>query len=92
MPESMGRPDLPESYLPHYNEADMEHMVLGRSERIAFVGVISEKAAVVGFPTIEGKMDYMAFYTENDGGRRWCNDLFMYYWSQVEHVHPPTES
>ena len=92
MPESMGRPDLPESYLPHYDEADMKHMLLGRSESIAFVGVISEKAAVIGFPTIEGKMDYMAFYTKNDVGHRWCNDLFMYYWSQVEQVHPSTES
>jgi predicted transcriptional regulator len=91
MPEKMARPDLPDSYLPHYDENDMERMYLGWSKSISFVGVISEKAAVVGFPTLEGKMDYMAFYTTEVPAIRWCNDLFMYYWNQVEPVHPTIE-
>ncbi len=91
MPKSMVRPDLPESYLPHYEEEDMERMFLGWSESIEFVGVLSERAAVVGFPTIEGKMDYMAFYTNGETALSWCNDLFNYYWNQVKPIHPSSD-
>ena len=57
MPKSLTRPDIPNSYLPHYEAQDRERMLLGWADSIEFVGVISEKAAVVGFPTIDGKMD-----------------------------------
>jgi len=88
MTQSTSRPDIPEAYLPHYNEEDREKMLLGRADEITFVGVISEKAAVVGFQTTSGTMDYLAFYTQYDLALRWCYDLFMHYWMQVEPIHP----
>jgi predicted transcriptional regulator len=66
-------------------------MNLGRIKSVQFVGVISERAAIVGFPTSDGKMDYLAFYTENELALRWCEDLFMYFWNQVESEHPAEE-
>ena len=89
MPRSMTRPDIPDSYLPHYDAQDRERMLIGWSDLISFVGVISEKSVVVGFPTVNGKMDYLAFSADNDDSLKWCSDLFMHYWNQVEHIHPP---
>ena len=91
MPDDMARPSLPESYLPHYDSDDRTRMNIGRIKSVQFVGVISESAAIVGFPTTDGKMDYLAFYTENELALRWCEDLFMYFWNQVESVHPTEE-
>ena len=89
MPESMVRPDLPDAYQPHYDQSDMERILLGWTQSIAFVGVISKKSAVVGFPSIDGKMDYLSFNAEDDLALQWCKDLFLHYWHQVEPVHPP---
>ena len=91
MPEELGRPNIPDSYLPHYDADDQKRLNLGRTNSIDFVGTISESAAVVGFPTLDGKMDYVAFYTENEIGLRWCQDLFMHYWNQIESTHPTDE-
>jgi len=91
MTKNTSRPDIPEAYLPHYSEEDMEKMLLGWTDKIAFVGVISENAAVVGFQTAGGTMDYLAFYTQHELALRWSYDLFMHYWMQVEHSHPINE-
>lgn len=91
MPEDLGQPHIPDAYLPHYNSDDMNLLNLGRTKSIDFVGTISERAAVVGFPTLDGRMDYAAFYTENEIALRWCRDLFLHYWNQIESTHPVDE-
>ena len=91
MPSNMERPDIPDAYLPKYDDQDRERMLLGWTDSIDFVGVISEAAAVVGFPTVGGKMDYHSFLVMSDVALRWCTDLFLYYWEQVESVRPPQE-
>ncbi|MFW9792789.1 MAG: helix-turn-helix transcriptional regulator [Candidatus Thorarchaeota archaeon] len=91
MPEDLESPILPASYIPHYDTDDRMRMSLGRAKSVNFVGVISEKAAVVGFPTIDSTMDYLAFYSENEAAVYWCRDLFLHFWDQVEPVHPADE-
>ena len=88
MPVGIARPNLPESYFPHYDADDRMRMNLGNTESVKFVGVISENASIVGFPTIDGKMDYLAFYSENEIARSWCRELFLYFWNQVEPENP----
>lgn len=91
MPEELGRPNIPDLYLPHYDPDDQKRLNLGRTKSIDFVGTISERAAVIGFPTLDGKMDYSAFYAESEIALRWCRDLFLHYWNQIEPTHPVGE-
>lgn len=88
MPEDIVRPPLPVSYTPHYDTDDRLRMSIGRTKSVEFVGVVSESAAVVGFPTIDGTMDYLAFYSESEDAVHWCRALFMHFWGQVNPVHP----
>ncbi len=91
MPEDIVHPALPISYIPHYDTDERMRMSIGRTKSVKFVGVISEGAAVVGFPTIDNIMDYLAFYSENEVAVSWCRNLFMHFWAQVEPVHPTPE-
>ena len=44
---------------------------------------MSEKeVAVVGFPQMDGKFDYLGFSSSDDRMRDWCEDLFEYYWEK----------
>jgi predicted transcriptional regulator len=88
MPVNMQPPDIPDAYMPSYEPEELDRIRVGRIDEVATVSVISEKAAVVGFPTLDGKMDYAAFYTETEAGLKWCRDLFMHYWSLVNPKHP----
>jgi len=43
---------------------------------------LTEKEAIFGFPTLEGKIDYTIFVGKDAKFRKWCLDLFNYYWDQ----------
>jgi predicted transcriptional regulator len=52
---------------------------------------MSEKeVAILSFPTLHGKFDYLGFTSKDDETRKWCNDLFMYYWERAEPKHELT--
>ncbi|MFW9864253.1 MAG: helix-turn-helix transcriptional regulator [Candidatus Thorarchaeota archaeon] len=91
MPKTLIRPDLPDEYRPQYRPEDQKRMLLGYTETIDFVSTVSESAALVGFPTTDGRMDYLAFLAESELALSWCKDLFLRYWNQVEAVHPTEE-
>lgn len=44
--------------------------------------VITDKKAMFGLPTLDGKMDGENFVSEDQKFRRWCLDLFNYFWDQ----------
>ena len=47
------------------------------------VGItMTDKKAMFGLPTLEGKMDGENLVSEDPKFRRWCLDLFNYYWDQ----------
>jgi predicted transcriptional regulator len=47
------------------------------------VGIMmTDKKAMFGLPTLDGKMDGENFVSEDQKFRRWCLDLFNYYWDQ----------
>lgn len=47
------------------------------------VGImLTDKKAMFGLPTLDGKMDGEHFASEDPKFRRWCLDLFNYYWDQ----------
>jgi predicted transcriptional regulator len=41
----------------------------------------SEKAVVIYFPQINGDFDYQGFTSKEDRSKKWCIDLFEYYWN-----------
>jgi predicted transcriptional regulator len=43
---------------------------------------MTDKEAIFGLPTLEGRFDYSIFVSEDQRFRRWCLDLFEYYWVQ----------
>ena len=51
------------------------------------VGItMTDKKAMFGLPTLDGKMDGANFVSEDPRFRRWCLDLFNYYWDQGKPV------
>ena len=45
---------------------------------------MSEKeVAVVAFPLVDKRFDYLGFTSTNERAHAWCQDLFKYYWDQA---------
>lgn len=44
--------------------------------------ILTDKKAQFGLPTLDGKIDYAEFVSEDPKFRKWCLDLFNYYWDQ----------
>ncbi len=53
----------------------------GLVEQLGIYLYLSEKeVAIVGFPLLDGKFDYLGFTSVDKRVQRWCRDLFKYYW------------
>ncbi|MCK4566115.1 MAG: helix-turn-helix domain-containing protein [Candidatus Thorarchaeota archaeon] len=53
-------------------------------ESVQLVLVMSEKKALLSFPTKDGCPDYLGFALTNEAGLKWCKELYLYYWNQSE--------
>ena len=53
-------------------------------ESVQLVIVMSEKKALLAFPTKDGCPDYLGFSLSNDAGLKWCRELYLHFWSQSE--------
>jgi predicted transcriptional regulator len=49
-----------------------------------FLWMSEKEAAILSFPTFDGKFDYLGFTSKEDRALKWCNDLFEYYWEMAE--------
>jgi len=50
-------------------------------EKLDIYLFMSEKeVACLAFPLKSGKMDYLGFRSEDDNAKKWCADIFKYYW------------
>ena len=58
-------------------------------ERVWIIVAVTEKKGRVSFPTIVGKLDHLGFQTKDEIARKWCMDLFEYYWSRARKGIPP---
>jgi predicted transcriptional regulator len=43
---------------------------------------MTDKEAIFGLPTLDGRIDYSIFVSKDLKFRKWCLDLFNYYWDQ----------
>lgn len=75
--------------LPWYQKATSEARETGLLEerllkRLDVYLYMSEKeVAVIGFPLSQGTFDYLGFTSRDKESRKWCGDLFEYYWKKA---------
>lgn len=57
-------------------------------EEMGLILYMSEKSVgILAFPLKDGRFDFLGFRSESEGPRRWCRDLFYYYWERAEPEH-----
>ena len=68
-----------------FEDAWREGLFLNRIlERVdVFLAVSEKEAAVVAFPTLDGRFDYLGFTSMDERMLDWCSDLFNYYWDRA---------
>jgi predicted transcriptional regulator len=52
-----------------------------------FLWMSEKEVAIISFPALEGKFDYLGFTSKRDRAHKWCNNLFEYYWERAEVKH-----
>ncbi|MFW9920251.1 MAG: helix-turn-helix transcriptional regulator [Candidatus Thorarchaeota archaeon] len=52
-------------------------------EKVEMIIVMSEKEALLAFPDLEGKMDYVGFSVEGPKAIQWCEEIFLYFWNKA---------
>ena len=58
---------------------------MGTLERIdAFLYLSEKEVAIVAFPALDGKFDYLGFSSRDERAHNWCKDLFEYFWERTE--------
>jgi len=58
---------------------------LGTLKKINIFLQFSEKeAALIAFPTVDGKFDYLGFGSSDERVLKWCKDVFKFYWDKIE--------
>jgi predicted transcriptional regulator len=60
-------------------------------ERVNAVTLINEKEAFFALRANGGTIDYIGFCSTDEKFRKWCLDLFEYYWGRAERWYPSTE-
>jgi predicted transcriptional regulator len=73
---------IPQSRLPKDN-AKTANLEMRGVKVVPFVLALTEKEALLCFPSISGKMDYAAFYGTDAAFLGWANDLFLYFWERA---------
>jgi predicted transcriptional regulator len=71
--------------------ANAKSTVIGGSrymERIPVCLVINDNEATVVFRRYNGVLDYMGLFGVDEKFRKWCYDLFLYYWERAERWYP----
>jgi predicted transcriptional regulator len=53
-----------------------------------FLCLSEREVAALGFPTLDGKLDFNCFKTEKESSVQWAKTLFEYYWSKASNQLP----
>jgi predicted transcriptional regulator len=80
----------PEAMMPPDREAPLPSTLPGVQKRelpkVDVLVIVTDKAAGFCLPYRNGKMDYRNFNGEDPQFRKWCKDLFLYYWEKATPV------
>jgi predicted transcriptional regulator len=55
-----------------------------------FLWMSEKEVAIISFPTLDGRFDYLGFTSKGIRTLKWCNDLIRYYWDSAELKHELT--
>ncbi len=50
-------------------------------DQVSLIVAVTEKKARLSFSTVDEKLDHIGFQTSDDKARKWCKDIFEYYWA-----------
>ena len=82
----------PQAVMPHDSIAPLPSTMPGVKKRflpkVDVVVIVTDKAAGFCFPQRSGKIDYRNFNGADPKFRKWCKDLFCYYWDKAQPVVP----
>jgi predicted transcriptional regulator len=68
---------------------DVEHLKQRRYVDLISVSIlVNEKEAFVALQRTNGRVDYAGFFGTDEKFRKWCRDLFEYYWERAERWYP----
>jgi hypothetical protein len=81
VPEEWGTPAFRGALIKAREDGTMEERFL-MDEFDIYLYMSEKEVAVVGFPQMDGKFDYLGFSSSDDQMRDWCEDLFEYYWEK----------
>jgi predicted transcriptional regulator len=80
----------PESVMPPDNKAPIPSTLPSVQKRVVpkvdVIVIVTEKAAGFCLPNKSGKIDYRNIHGTDPKFRKWCEDLFLYYWNQAKPV------
>ncbi len=82
LPKNLGPPRLPSETIPDFSKFRVDRMQNRHLDVVDIVVIVSEQKGVIAFPTLEGKMDYIGYFTEDQRGIDWCKDLFLHEWDR----------
>ena len=78
----------PEGVMPPDNEAPLPSTMLGVQKKVLpkvnVIVVVTEQAAGFCLPHRNGRIDYRNIHGEDSRFRKWCEDLFLHYWSKAK--------
>jgi predicted transcriptional regulator len=60
----------------------LQERVLAGSD--VYIYMSEKEVAGVAFPFQDGRLDYLGFTSEDERARKWCGDIFKYYWERTE--------
>jgi predicted transcriptional regulator len=67
------------------NAVNSGSCMMGTLEKIdVFLYLSEKKVAIIGFPTLDGKFDYLGFSSNDEKAHKFCKDLFEFYWEKTE--------
>lgn len=69
-------PDIPQEY-----QNDVHQRFY---DRVELVIVMSEKRALMAFPDLDGKIDYLGFSFIDARSLEWCRNLFLHFWERAK--------
>jgi predicted transcriptional regulator len=79
--------NIPEGILalandPAFERAARAHKLESRYlDRVDVVVFVSEKAATFGFPSLDGKFDYLGFCSRDETAHKWLKSMYLHYWN-----------
>ena len=82
----------PENIMPPDTKSPIPSTLLGVQKRVLpkvnNIVIVTDQAAGFCLPDTSGKIDYRNIHGTDPKFRKWCEDLFLYYWNQAKPVIP----